>query len=163
MPRRIYDSSQPTPKPHLPSTVAYPTVAPPPHGLVEGDSTFVPFDRPEYRLVVAVRRKVAQSKRNKRLADSSAPVVWVNGDRVYLAESRVHRIPAWPNSDESNDSSRAFRDPPSVWNRLGKVASPAFGKLRRNGSIGLRQKLAKSCIPRFDVNPRYCLGVIRCG
>ena len=89
--------------------------------------------------------------------------MWINGDRVYLTELGIHRIPAGPNPDEPDDSSPVFRNPPSMRNRLGKVASPAFGKRRRNGSIGLRQEFAKSRIPRFDVYPRYRLGVIRFG
>ena len=64
--------------------------------------------------------------------------MWINGDRVYLTESRVHRISARPNPDEPDDSSLAFRDPPSVRDGLGKVASPAFGKFRRNRSVSVR-------------------------
>ena len=67
MPRRIYDSSQFTPKANLPPTIAYTAITPPPHRLVEADPTIVVFDRPKYRLAIAVCRKVAQSKRNERL------------------------------------------------------------------------------------------------
>ena len=62
----------------------------------------------------------------------------VNGDSVYLAESTVCRISAGPNPDKPDDSFRALRNPPSARYGLGEIASPAFGKFRCNGSIGVR-------------------------
>ena len=59
---RHYEGSQVAAEADLASAITSPIIAAPSHGLVEGDPLLVAFDRPEYRLTVAVCHKVNQGE-----------------------------------------------------------------------------------------------------
>ena len=76
------------------------TIAAPPYGLVEGNSSLVAFYGPHYRLIVAVRNQITQSDRHQFLANTRAPVRRIDRDSIKFAEACIHRISAGTNADE---------------------------------------------------------------
>ena len=135
--RAYLKGRQVAPEADLSPLIPNATIAAPPHGLVESDSSLVAFYGPHYRLIVAVRNQITQSDRHQCLANTCAPVRRTDGDSVKFAEARIHWISAGANADESCNRTHTLSYPPTMWDRLSKITVPAFSKGCRHSSIGL--------------------------
>lgn len=133
----------------------------PAHRLVKPPALLVSGERPQHRLPVAIRRKVAEHDRHQRFLDAGAPTGRDNGNRVEFAKLQVYRVSAWSNANEPDNRALQFSNPPTMRRRLDKVASPPLNKLRRHAP--LRHQFAEPEVPGIDIDVRYVQRIFAVG